>query len=333
MNWIRQIAIKVRDVVVSAVVAAYEIGKKVVHYVKEAVRAVVDFGAELIERFLKKLEKFDISIRVGNIEISFKDKGIHVNSFQIGLIEKILETIKLLESVETSEISTIEDYSRIKVSRQFLMKMMQKTARELESMNDTDKEFLDYVYQFLKGEMDSHSLEAFEKSVFERYGRTLLEFGLEKINNYWKKRYRNIDQRIDMLSTELRRIKQEFRAINTLIKAGAEIEDQDLARLEQLKTEIPQKEQEKVKQEAHLAKTYKITSVMAGLLKMADRESNIPDHLRTYFKPVADIMVRWQQNENLSLEEENLLDNFAQLYWNSNENLNSFEEDEPLEFH
>lgn len=173
-------------------------------------------------------------------------------------------------------VESFEEYLRIDVSMAFIRDFLNR----LENMESTseltmsDRRFIELIDKLaLDKPMSEAELQEFDGLVKERFGKSLLLIGSQRLFSLWTNEEESCKQNVNQQRTEISRAEIYFKELESRVKYNLPMTDEEKAKYEELKGHITKTRNEYDNSKKYLTNIRLMTGVAEGLLQQAEAEN------------------------------------------------------------
>lgn len=203
-------------------------------------------------------------------------------------------------------VESFEEYLRIDVSMAFIRDFLTRleTMEDASQITNFDRKFIQLIDKLaLDKPMSEEELQEFDGMVKQRFGKTLLLIGSERLFSLWTNEERTLKDQVNFQRTDISRAEVFFRELDSRAEYGLSLNEEETQKHKQLKQTIEQKRSEFSKAKSYLEDIRLMTGVAEGLLQSAEAE-NSGSQLREADRARADragaIMINAERSMELS---------------------------------
>ena len=173
-------------------------------------------------------------------------------------------------------VESFEEYLRIDVSMAFIRDFLNR----LENMESTseltmsDRRFIELIDKLaLDKPMSEAELQEFDGLVKQRFGKSLLLIGSQRLFSLWTNEEESCKQNVNQQRTEISRAEIYFKELESRVKYNLPMTDEEKAKYEELKGHITKTRNEYDNSKKYLTNIRLMTGVAEGLLQQAEAEN------------------------------------------------------------
>lgn len=173
-------------------------------------------------------------------------------------------------------VESFEEYLRIDVSMAFIRDFLNR----LENMESTseltmsDRRFIELIDKLaLDKPMSEAELQEFDGLVKQRFGKSLLLIGSQRLFSLWTNEEETCKQNVNQQRTEISRAEIYFKELESRVKYNLPMTDEEKAKYEELKGHITKTRNEYDNSKKYLTNIRLMTGVAEGLLQQAEAEN------------------------------------------------------------
>ena len=173
-------------------------------------------------------------------------------------------------------VESFEEYLRIDVSMAFIRDFLNR----LENMESTseltmsDRRFIELIDKLaLDKPMSEAELQEFDGLVKQRFGKSLLLIGSQRLFSLWTNEEESCKQNVNQQRTEISRAEIYFKELEGRVKYNLPMTDEEKAKYEELKGHITKTRNEYDNSKKYLTNIRLMTGVAEGLLQQAEAEN------------------------------------------------------------
>lgn len=173
-------------------------------------------------------------------------------------------------------VESFEEYLRIDVSMAFIRDLLNR----LEKMEDTseltasDRRFIELIDKLaLDKPMTEAELQEFDTLVKQRFGKSLLLIGSQRLFALWTNEEETCKQNVNQQRTEISRAEIYFKELESRVKYNLPMTDDEKVKYEELKTHIGKTRTEYENSKNYLNNIRLMTGVAEGLLQQAEADN------------------------------------------------------------
>ncbi|MFW1812705.1 hypothetical protein ACG9HX_15460 [Acinetobacter ursingii] len=226
-------------------------------------------------------------------------------------------------------VESFEEYLRIDVSMAFIRDFLNRLEK-MESVSEltvSDRRFIELIDKLaLDKPMSETELQEFDDLVKQRFGKSLLLIGSQRLFSLWTNEEETCKQNVNQQRTEISRAEIYYKELESRVKYDLPMTEEEKAKYEELKMHVTKTRQEYENSRKYLANIRLMTGVAEGLLQQAEAD-NAGQIIREQERKRADragaILVNMERNLDesnqeqalpLANEDKNFLEQYVDLH-------------------
>ncbi len=173
-------------------------------------------------------------------------------------------------------VESFEEYLRIDVSMAFIRDFLNRLEK-MESTSEltvSDRRFIELIDKLaLDKPMSEAELQEFDGLVKQRFGKSLLLIGSQRLFALWTNEEETCKQNVNQHRTEISRAEIYFKELESRAKYNLPMTDEEKVKYEELKGHIVQTRNEYENSKKYLNNIRLMTGVAEGLLQQAEADN------------------------------------------------------------
>ena len=173
-------------------------------------------------------------------------------------------------------MESFEEYLRIDVSMAFIRDFLNRLEK-MESTSEltvSDRRFIELIDKLaLDKPMSEAELQEFDGLVKQRFGKSLLLIGSQRLFALWTNEEETCKQNVNQHRTEISRAEIYFKELESRAKYNLPMTDEEKAKYEELKGHITKTRNEYENSKKYLNNIRLMTGVAEGLLQQAEADN------------------------------------------------------------
>lgn len=173
-------------------------------------------------------------------------------------------------------VESFEEYLRIDVSMAFIRDFLDRLEK-MESTSEltaSDRRFIELIDKLaLDKPMNEAELQEFDDLVKQRFGKSLLLIGSQRLFSLWTNEEETCKQNVNQQRTEISRAEIYFKELESRAKYNLPMTDEEKAKYEELKVHVTKTREEYESSRKYLANIRLMTGVAEGLLQQAEADN------------------------------------------------------------
>ncbi|NNG99848.1 hypothetical protein [Acinetobacter sp. ANC 5414] len=173
-------------------------------------------------------------------------------------------------------VESFEEYLRIDVSMAFIRDFLNRLEK-MESTSElttSDRRFIELIDKLaLDKSMSEAELQEFDGLVKQRFGKSLLLIGSQRLFALWTNEEETCKQNVNQQRTEISRAEIYFKELESRAKYNLPMTDEEKAKYEELKGHITKTRNEYDNSKKYLNNIRLMTGVAEGLLQQAEADN------------------------------------------------------------
>ncbi len=206
------------------------------------------------------------------------EEGEKTNTYIERLGKMITEFLPALQRKFSSNapVESFEEYLRIDVSMAFIRDFLDRLEK-MESTSElttSDRRFIELIDKLaLDKPMSEAELQEFDELVKQRFGKSLLLIGSQRLFALWTNEEETCKQNVNQQRTEISRAEIYFKELESRAKYNLPMTDEEKAKYEELKGHITKTRNEYENSKKYLTNIRLMTGVAEGLLQQAEADN------------------------------------------------------------